>query len=219
MFNLTPVAQSVTNLVDVTLSVPQVTIPTLDALANVTVPTSFEDTLIAINNSIPSLAQLKADMDRILDTPFQLLITEMNNTRLEMAASFNSSILPVPSLSSLSAQNAHDLSNTLCSGLDTSLVDDTAQALHKLANIAIGLMFLILFLVWGALLYWEWRRWRAMKETVNVVEEEWARNGARDAWRVVAIVEHPVLERYGGVVLQRLAQNETTRTNIRWYRE
>jgi len=58
-----------------------------------------------------------------------------------------------------------------------------------------------------------------MKETVNAVEEEWARNGARDAWRVVAIVEHPVLERYGGVLLQRLAQNETTRTNIRWYRE
>ncbi len=158
-------------------------------------------------------------MDSIVDTPFELLKTEINKARLEMAASFNSSILPIPSLTSLAANKANDLSNDLCSGLDTSLIDDTAKALHKLSNVAIGLMFLILFLVWAALCVWEWRRWRAMKSTVEEVEAEWRIEGTRDPWRVVAIVEHPVLERHGSAVLERIAPANRTRTNLRWFCE
>ncbi|WVQ74452.1 hypothetical protein IAR50_004053 [Cryptococcus sp. DSM 104548] len=208
---------TVTNLVNVKLTVPSFTIPSLDFLSNVTIPTSFEDSLLTLNSSLPTLSDLKEKMDEIIDTPFEALITEINSTRLEMAASFNSSILPVPSLSTLSASSGNDLSNDLCSDLDTSLIDDTAKALHKLSSVAIGLMFLLLFLVWAALAIWEWRRWKIMKDTVEAIEEEWQRDGRSDAWRMVAIVEHPVLEHYSSCVLNRVSKKPRTRSNIRWF--
>ncbi|ODN97311.1 plasma membrane fusion protein PRM1 [Cryptococcus wingfieldii CBS 7118] len=208
---------TVTNLVNVNLTVPSFTIPSLSFLANVTIPTTFEDGLLTLNSSLPTLNDLKEKMNEIIDTPFELLISEINSTRLEMAASFNSSILPVPSLSSLSASSGNDLSNELCSDLDTSLIDDTAKALHKLSSIAIGLMFLLLFLVWAALAIWEWRKWKIMKDTVETIQEEWQHDGRSDAWRMVAIVEHPVLERYSSHVLNRVSKSPRTRTNIRWF--
>ena len=212
--------QSVTSKVDISISVPQFTIPSLDALANVTIPTTFEDSLIKLNTSLPSLTDLKQKLDDLIDTPFQLLIKEINQTRFEIAASFNDSALPVPSLQTLSASNTNSLQQELCGDLDTSLIDDTAHALHKLSSIAIGLMFLLLIFIWGALLIWEWRQWRAMRKTVDAVEEDWARDDKhRDAWRVVAIVEHPILERYGRRVFDRLHMSRTAETNTRWYRE
>ncbi|AAW44262.2 plasma membrane fusion-related protein, putative [Cryptococcus deneoformans JEC21] len=207
----------VTTLVNLNISVPEFSIPALSFLQNVTIPTTFEDGLITLNSSLPTLTDLKKKMDEIIDTPFEALISEINSTRLEMAASFNSSILSVPSLSSLSANSANDLSNDLCSDLDTSLIDDTAKALHKLSSIAIGLMFLLLFLIWAALAVWEWRKWKLMKDTVDAVNEEWDRDGKSDAWRMVAIVEHPVLERYSGTFLGKIAKMPRTRTNLRWF--
>lgn len=204
----------VTTLVNLNISVPEFSIPALSFLENVTIPTTFEDSLITLNSSLPTLAELKKKMNEIIDTPFEALISEINSTRFEMAASFNSSILPVPSLSSLSANSTQDLSNDLCSDLDTSLIDDTAKALHKLSNIAIGLMFLLLFLVWAVLAVWEWRKWKLMKDTVDAIEEEWDRDGKSDAWRMVAIVEHPVLERYSGNFLGKITKLPRTRTNL-----
>ncbi|ORY24192.1 hypothetical protein BCR39DRAFT_582344 [Naematelia encephala] len=208
---------TVTSNIGVTISVPTFSVPSLTSLENVTIPTGFEDTLIKLNNTLPSLDDLRDKIDSIIDTPFELLKSDINSTRLEIAVSFNASALPVPSLSSLAASQGNSIQDTLCSDLDTSLIDDTAKALHKVSNVAIGLMFFLLFLVWGAMCFWEWRKWRAMKETVATIEDEWARTGSRDPWRVVAIVEHPVLERYGTAILHRLTLAERTRTNIRWY--
>ena len=186
-------------------------------MENVQIPTGFEDSLVKLNTTLPTLAELKEKMNDLLEIPFEALKKEINETRIEMAASFNSSILPVPPLSQLSASKADQLNTELCSDLDTSLIDDTARALHKLSNVAIGLMFLLLFLVWATLVFWEWRRWRALKDAVETIEEEWERDGRKDAWRCVAVVENPVLEKYGSPVLTRLAPSRRTRTNLRWY--
>ncbi|WWC72883.1 uncharacterized protein I206_106847 [Kwoniella pini CBS 10737] len=208
---------SVTSLVNVNLSVPEFSIPSLDFLANVTVPTTFEDSLIKLNSSLPTLNELKNKMNEIIEIPFETLKKEINETRLEIAANFNSSLLPVPALSALSSNKANDLQNDLCTDLDTSLIDDTAKALHKLSNTAIGLMFLLLFCIWITLIIWEWRKWRTMKNTVEVVEDEWRREGKIDAWRIVSIVEHPILEKYSSGILSRLTRSNRTRTNLRWF--
>ncbi|WRT69250.1 uncharacterized protein IL334_006234 [Kwoniella shivajii] len=208
---------SVTSLVNVNLSVPEFTIPSLDFLANVTIPTTFEDSLIKLNTSLPTLGELKQKMNAIIDVPFEALIKEINETRIEIASSFNSSLLPVPSLSSLSANKANDLQTDLCTNLDTSLIDDTAKALHRLSNIAIGLMFLLLFCIWAALVIWEWRKWGVMKNTVEAVEDEWRRENNVDAWRMVAIVENPMLEKYSSNILERMAPSNRMRRNLRWF--
>jgi hypothetical protein len=210
----------VTSHVDVTITVPSFTIPSLTALENVTIPTSFESSLITLNKTLPTLSDLKAKMDAILDTPFEDLKVLINATRLEIAASFNSSILPVPSLNTLAADQSLSLQSSLCGDLDTSLIDDTAKALHKLSNVAIGLMFFLLFAIWAILCFLEWRKWKALRDTVETVEEEARRaGGTMDAWRMVAIVEHPMLEKYGSRVLERVAPAPHMRTNLRWLGE
>lgn len=211
--------QSVTSTLGISISIPQFSIPSLSGLQNVTVPTGFEDSLIKLNQSMPSLDDLRDRINALIDKPFEALKAEINQTRLEIAAGFNASILPTPPLMQLSAASSRAVEDELCSSLDTSLIDDTANALHKLANTAIGLMFLLLFLVWAAMCIWEWRRWRAMRMTVETVEQDWARENTQDAWRVVSIVEHPMLERYGSPMLARISQKERTRMNIRWYRK
>ena len=208
-----------TNRININITIPQFSIPALSALENVTIPTSFEDSLIRLNSSLPTLNELRDKINNIIEIPFEALKQEINETRLEMAASFNSSILPVPSLAQLAATKESELNQELCSDLDTSLIDDTANALHKLSNVAIGLMFLLLFLIWAAMCFWEWRRWKALKDTVETIEDEWKDEGRSDAWRAVAVVENPVLEKYGSPILRRLSPKTRTRTNMRWYRE
>ena len=208
-----------TNRININIDVPEFTIPSLNGLENVNIPTGFEDSLIRLNTTLPTLSELKDKLNEIIEIPFHRLKAEINETRIEMAASFNSTILPVPSLSHLSASKSSELNQELCSDLDTSLIDDTANALHKLSNIAIGLMFLLLFLVWAAMCFWEWRRWRALEDTVATIEEEWQREGKSDAWRAVAVVENPVLEKFGSPILRRLTPNQRRRTNLRWYRK
>jgi hypothetical protein len=212
--------KAVTSHVDITISVPNFDIPSLSALQNVTVPTTFESTLLTLNKTLPDLSVLKAKMDALLDVPFEDLKSLINSTRLEIASSFNQSILPVPSLNSLAQNDAHILQSSLCGDLDTSLIDDTASALHKLSNISTGLMLFLLLAVWGVLCFWEWRRWTTLKATVGAVEEEWElQDGRMDAWRMVNVVEHPMLEKYGSRVLARVAPAPRTRTNLRWLGE
>lgn len=47
------------------ISVPQFSIPELSSLENVTLPTDFENTLISLNNSLPSLSQLKDGLESV----------------------------------------------------------------------------------------------------------------------------------------------------------
>lgn len=58
----------VTSIVNVNLNVPQFTIPSLDALSNVTLPTGFEDALIKLNNSLPTLDTLRDELDSMYVT-------------------------------------------------------------------------------------------------------------------------------------------------------
>jgi hypothetical protein len=205
------------NLFNSDFSIPEISIPSLSALENVQIPTNFEDSLVRLNQTIPSLTELKDKMAQVFAIPFDKLKIEINETRLELAASLNASILPTPPLTSLSAQYADEVTKELCFDLDTSIIDDTAKALHHMSSVAIGLMFLALFICWAVLCIWEWRRYRAMKLAAEEIEREWEREKNVDVYRMIAIVENPVLERYGSRVLQRVAPKPRTRMNLRWY--
>ena len=210
-------SQRATSLIGIDMSIPQFTIPELSRLSNVTIPNDFEQSLVRLNSTIPSLDELRSKLDSIISQPFSLLKSEMNSTRLELASSFNSSLLPTPPMSALSTESARQMEDQLCGNLDTSLVDNTAQALGKLSSIAIGLMCLMLFICWALLVGWEWYRWRCLKDSVETVQSEWKEEGRADAWRAVAVIENPMLEKYGSPALRRLARKERTRRNARWY--
>ncbi|BEJ15493.1 hypothetical protein CspHIS471_0500980 [Cutaneotrichosporon sp. HIS471] len=203
----------VTSLVSVDLSVPSIDIPSLNFLANVTIPTGFEDSLLRLNDSLPTMNELRDKMNALINTPFEALKAEINETRLEIAGRLNASTFPVPTLQTLSQDGG--LREELCGDLDMGFVDDTAAALHKLGGIAIGLMVLALLLGWGVLAFYQWQRWRALKDTVAAVEAEW-RHETPNPWTTVAVVDAPLIERYAVPLMNKARLKPRTRNNVRW---
>lgn len=196
------------------LSVPNINIPSLDFLANVTIPTGFEDSLLRLNDSLPTLGELRDKMNELINTPFEALKSEINETRLEIAGRLNASSFPVPSLKTLSEDSG--LRDELCGDLDTGFIDDTAAALNKLGGVAIGLMVLVLLLGWAALAFYQWQRWRALKDTVAAIEDEW-RHDTPNPWTTVAVVDAPLIERYAAPLMRRAHLKPRTRNNVRWF--
>ncbi len=211
---------------NVNLNVPQFTIPSLKGLENVTLPTTFEDSLIKLNASIPSLSEFKNLLADILDVPFEALRQDLNRTFTGLAQSFNTSALPVPgsSLSSLAVRaTTTNTTLDLCSSMDMSFIDDISASLSHLANVGIGLLILCFCLMWLGLIGWEWFRWRRLNENADVVEKQLmddVRDGRKsDGMRLVQMVEHPMIERYAGAVLGRITRDPRMQSNLRWFCE
>ena len=47
------------------ITAPQITVPSLDALQNVTLPASFEQTLTDLNNTLPTFNDLKQKIEAV----------------------------------------------------------------------------------------------------------------------------------------------------------
>ncbi|KAF8323133.1 hypothetical protein DL93DRAFT_2128582 [Clavulina sp. PMI_390] len=151
----------VTSIVNVNLSVPQFSIPSLDLLANVTLPDSILNGLTTLNNSIPTLDVIKQDLDNLIETPFTIVKTDINNTF--NAITFNASTFAVPAQRTL----------TFCDGMDTSFIDDLGRDLVKIAHIAAGLLAAaaVLFVLGNMFLVW-WR-WRSLQGHLEYIREAW----------------------------------------------
>jgi hypothetical protein len=104
--------------------------------------------------------------------------------------------------------------------MDTSFIDDVADSLNHMAKVGIGLLILAFFLLWLALVAWEWYRWRAMNGQAELVEEQIRADHTAGrqsgGMRLVQVVEHPLLERYAGPVLERITRTPQQETNLRW---
>ncbi|KAI8992983.1 hypothetical protein BD414DRAFT_482951 [Trametes punicea] len=156
------------------ISVPQFSIPSLDALQNVTLPTDFEDSLKKLNNSLPSLSDLKKTVDSIVDTPFELLKKDINDTFAGLT--FDVNALPVPEQNTVS----------FCDQMDTSVVDDLGRDLVKAVKIGIVIMVILILLLIAANCALEWYKWRVMKQHFQ---------RTRDAWITDPAVQHVSLSK------------------------
>lgn len=56
---------------------------TLDnsALNNVTIPTTLQDNLVQLNDSLPTLAELRDKVNSIIEIPFESLKTQVNSSK------------------------------------------------------------------------------------------------------------------------------------------
>ncbi|EMD37320.1 hypothetical protein CERSUDRAFT_113973 [Gelatoporia subvermispora B] len=143
------------------ISVPQFSIPSLSALQNVTLPDDFENALIKLNNSLPTLSQLKSDIDNIVDKPFELLKQEINSTFEGLHVDV--SVLPVPEQNTLS----------FCDQMDTSVVDDLGHDLVKIAKIGTVLLVVLALLLLASNCAFEWYKWRLLKKHLQNTREAW----------------------------------------------
>jgi hypothetical protein len=143
------------------ITAPQFNIPSLSSLDNITLPTDFEDSLIQLNNSLPSFADLKQKVEAVLDTPFELLKQDINNTFANLQ--FDSSILPVPEQNTLS----------FCNDFDTSVVDDLGRDLVKVARIGTLILIALVILLLAGNCLLECYKWWCLKRHLHNTREAW----------------------------------------------
>lgn len=143
------------------IKAPQFTIPSLDALNNITIPTTFEDSLRNLNSSLPTLVDLKQKMDTLIETPFDKLKTDINGTISNF--NFNRSLLPVPESNNL----------TFCNDLDTSSLDNLGHDLTKLAYIGLGILAAVAVGLMLLNMGREWWSWRSLEKHVEYTREAW----------------------------------------------
>ena len=232
---------SVTSIVNVNLSVPTFTIPSLNALANVTIPTGFEDDLKRLNQSIPTLDEFRTIVKDIIEVPFEKLKGEMNETFEALLDKITVDALPTlsaggkgnptttmtsTSLISLAdgpGGTAPATTFDLCGQMDTSFLDDIDTSLTRLTRIATGLLVLAFLLLWLAMIAWEWFTFKRMQEQAGLMEEiveRQVRQGRKvDGLRLVQMVEYPVVEKYGGMVVKKVTRTDETNDNLRWFCE
>lgn len=137
------------------------TVPSLDFLSNVTLPSSILSGLTSLNDSLPTLAELRSTLDSLISTPIDALRSEINSTLAN--ATIEVELLPVPAKDTVE----------LCTNLDTGFLDDVGHDLAKFIKIALGLIVLLAaLLVLAGALYERWEYQRLL-EGVQRAREAW----------------------------------------------
>ncbi|GJJ06455.1 hypothetical protein Clacol_000647 [Clathrus columnatus] len=143
------------------INVPQFSIPSLNALNNVTLPTDFETALLKLNSSLPSLSDLRSSIDNLIDTPFELVKKEINETFFGLT--FNESLLAVPQSDTIS----------FCGQLNTGVIDDLGQELIKVAKIGVILLIVLALLLVAGNCLLEWYKWRSLHRHLERTRRAW----------------------------------------------
>lgn len=205
------------------INAPQIAVPSLDALQNVTLPSSFQDALTSLNASIPTVADLKGALESIIDTPFELLKTDINDTFTGL--SFNSSILPVPEQNRLS----------FCNDVDLSVIDEIGRDFIKIAKIGVVIIILLALLLIGFNCLLTWYKWRCMKRHLEYTRQAWntdptmihTKTSSSSPPQVIltdhnlmilhANSAHPLITRIMNQLSARLRFSPSHHTNLRWF--
>ncbi|GAA5998907.1 pheromone-regulated protein PRM1 [Rhodotorula paludigena] len=145
----------------VDFDIPQIDVPELSALENVTLPDTLVNALRDLNSSIPTLDEFRAGLDSLISTPIEALRGEINGTLAN--STIEVELLPVPAKETVQ----------LCQDLDTSWVDDVGSGLGSFVKIAIGLVVLAMALFVVANALWERYQYGVFLGGVSAAREAW----------------------------------------------
>ncbi|KAG6891582.1 hypothetical protein C0992_003610 [Termitomyces sp. T32_za158] len=203
------------------IKVPTIPVPNLDALANVTLPDSFTQTLTNLNNSLPTVAQIKDEIESIVDQPFELLKKDINDTF--GAITFEASVLPVPQVNTL----------TFCNDMDLSVVDDVGHDIIQTAKIGTVILVVLALVLVGLNCLLEWYKWRCMKRHLEYTRQAWLSDPTTAHTKVAsspivtltdhnlmmlnASSAHPLLTRIGNNISKLFRLTPTQHTHLQWF--
>ncbi|KAJ7105412.1 hypothetical protein C8R43DRAFT_963649 [Mycena crocata] len=203
------------------ISVPTIPVPDLSGLDNVQLPQSFTDSITALNNTLPTFNELKETVEKFIDTPFELLKADINETFSGL--SFDSSVLAVPEQNTL----------TFCTDLDTSVIDDLGHDLIKLAKIGTLILILLIIVLIGLNCLLEWYKWRCQRQHLEYTRQAWttdptlykqSSNGTpnvaltdHNLLMLQANGAHPLLTRIANTFSARLRLSPSKHINLQWF--
>ncbi|GAA5913508.1 hypothetical protein JCM6882_002383 [Rhodosporidiobolus microsporus] len=147
----------------VDFDIPQIDIPELSALENVTLPDTLVDALRSLNSTIPTYDELKDQLATMISTPIDALRANVNASLANATSSFSVELLPVPAKETVQ----------LCADLDTAWVDDIGRDLGKFVKLMIGLTVLAMALFVSAMALWERYSYRNFLGGVASAREAW----------------------------------------------
>ncbi|KAF7317905.1 Plasma membrane fusion protein PRM1 [Mycena kentingensis (nom. inval.)] len=203
------------------ISIPTLTPPDLSALDNVALPQSFTDALTNLNNTLPTFNDLKEAVEEFVDTPFELLKKEINETFTGL--SFDSSVLAVPQQNNL----------VFCDDLDTSFVDNLGRDLAKMTKIAIVLCIVAIVILIGLNCLLEWYKWRCQQRHLEYTRQAWNTDPTlfqqtsggvptvtlsdHNLLMLQANGAHPLLTRIANNLSRKLRLSPTNHIHLQWF--
>ncbi|KIJ68097.1 hypothetical protein HYDPIDRAFT_83896 [Hydnomerulius pinastri MD-312] len=204
------------------IQAPQFNISSLDALGTITIPTDFENALIQLNNSLPTVSSIKNSIEDLVDTPFEAVKADINNTFIGL--NFDPTVLPVPEQNTVS----------FCSSLDTSSVDNLGNDLLQITKIGTVILIVVLFLLLAGHSALEWYKWRCLQNHLRYTREAWMSDptiyhtSASKAAPSVTLTDHnllmlqadgqhPLLTRIANSLASRLRFTPSQHIHLRWF--
>ncbi|KAF8647151.1 hypothetical protein AX16_006982 [Volvariella volvacea WC 439] len=204
------------------IPVPRIEVPNLNGLENVQLPSSFQDSLTRLNETLPTFGDLKDKIEEIISRPFDLVKQEINETFTGL--NFDAQTLPVPQQSSV----------TFCHQMDTSVVDDLGRDLIKIAKIGTVILVALILLLIGLNCLLQWYKWRCLKDHLEYTRQAWMTDptmihpkayiGApqvtlsdHNLMILYANSSHPLLTRICNTLTARLGLSPTQHTHLQWF--
>ncbi|KAJ7173748.1 hypothetical protein C8R46DRAFT_991645 [Mycena filopes] len=203
------------------ITIPTISVPDLSALENVTLPQSFTDSITALNNSLPTFDELKQTVEKFIDTPFELLKADINETFSGL--SFDSSVLAVPAQNTLS----------FCTDLDTSVIDDLGHDLVKVAKIGTLIIILLILVLIGLNCLLEWYKWRCQRRHLEYTRQAWSTDPTlfhktsggnpnvtltdHNLLMLQANGAHPLLTRIANTLSAKLRLSPSKHIHLQWF--
>jgi hypothetical protein len=164
-------------------------VPTIDissklaSLKNITIdPTKLDGDLTNLENNIPTFEQVMNFTDNLLSTPFELIKSEINNTKSTYV--FDKSIFPTAQKQAL----------TFCSDNNgiNSFFDGLAALAIAARKIFIAVITVLAILACVPMSYREIRRWRTQKQRALLVQKS-----TFDPMDVIYIASRPYTSTFG----------------------
>ncbi|KIJ18568.1 hypothetical protein PAXINDRAFT_167161 [Paxillus involutus ATCC 200175] len=204
------------------IQAPQFNVSSLDALSNITIPTDFENALVQLNNSLPSVSSIKNSIEDLVDTPFEAVKADINNTFIGLT--FDAAVLPVPDQNALS----------FCSNLDTSSVDNLGNDLLQITKIGTVILIAVLLLLLAGHAALEWYKWRCLQNHLRYTREAWMSDPTiyhtspskgtpsvtltdHNLLMLQADGQHPLLTRIANTLAARFRFTLSQHIHFRWF--
>lgn len=146
----------------VNIDSPDIAMPDLSFLENVSLPSDFMDSLVTLNASLPTLDELRDKMNDVISIPFEAVRADINTTLKN--ATVDRNLLPVPAKETMA----------FCQDLDLSFVDNVGNEIVKVAQYAIIGICVIIVLFIGALVFQHRMWYNSLVGYVNVSRLAWA---------------------------------------------
>ncbi|PLW14461.1 hypothetical protein PCASD_14379 [Puccinia coronata f. sp. avenae] len=143
---------------------PNLDVPNLDALQSFKMPTGLSDGLNKLNASLPTLADLRDSLDKLVTTPFEALRVEVTSKLSN--ATIDRSLLTVPPPKRVE----------FCQEMDTSFIDVVGKIVSEGIKILIIAILIVIVLITLFNIMKERFLWGRMVASLHRSREVWLHN-------------------------------------------